>query len=109
MIKEFFLNLFTRKHEVICKSWIKSVAGRGYTTEAGYSLHLREEDLNSFVKDYWAGMPTRTPRSYNAPSTIRMYRCYVPSTLFKKIKKSKNGLRGYGHAPLNIMSHQRSA
>jgi hypothetical protein len=54
--------------KVLCQPWIESEPG--WTPRPnGYSLHLTETDLMTFVRAYWASIPDHpAPESYSGPS-----------------------------------------
>jgi hypothetical protein len=57
-------------HVVICQRWEESERGWG-TRPDGTTLHLSEEDLCRFIKNYWDSMPDRingkAPDIYSRP------------------------------------------
>ncbi len=76
--------------EVVYVSWEESERGWGVRPD-GCSLHKTEPDFQAFLKKYWAGMPNEAPDEYSRPAGEPV-KAYVTKTLYKEIKKSKNGI-----------------
>lgn len=51
----------------ILREWEESERGWGIRPD-GFSLHLNEAEMERHEKEYWAGMPTKTPDEYSRPS-----------------------------------------
>jgi hypothetical protein len=84
-------------HPVVRINWIESERGMGQRDD-GYSLHLTKEDSDVFIKEYWDSMPDRGPNgevpdTYSRPEDPHIVS--VDAKTFKKIKKSKNGIRSW--------------
>ena len=83
--------------QVIVQKWEESE--RGWSTRPdGYSLHITEEQLKTFIKEYWDRMPNETPDEYSRPDGTP-YTAEVNFETFKKVLESKNGVRDYGQPP----------
>ena len=81
-----------RTKEVLYMSWSESERGWGQRPD-GYSFHLTEGDRVSFVEEYWKGMPEGpAPDEYSRPDD-NPRRIKVTEKVYKKIKRSKFGLR----------------
>ena len=85
---------------MLCQQWEESERGWGARPD-GYSLHLTQKDLDSYVKSYWDAMPNEVPEEYSRPCG-KPYLVKVGDKKFKEIKKSKNGIRIYEPAPAGV-------
>jgi hypothetical protein len=67
----------------------------GFTVRPdGFSFHLSKKDSESFVDEYWDGMPNEIPDEYSRPEiSDKLYPIEVSENFFAKVKKSKNGIR----------------
>jgi len=78
---------------VIVQKWEESERGFG-TRPDGYSLHLTEADRETYVKEYWDGMPDTAPEEYSRPDGTP-YAAEVDEVTFASVQASKNGIRSY--------------
>jgi hypothetical protein len=77
--------------EVVYVSWEESERGWGVRPD-GCSLHKTQDEFETFLEKYWAGMPDEVPDEYSRP-TGEPVKAYVTKTLYEEIKKSRNGIR----------------
>lgn len=71
--------------------WRESSAGWG-SQDDGYSYHLKREDVDKFVEDYWYNMPKEIPDEYSIPNgnpVIVLVRASFADTI------TGNGIRKY--------------
>lgn len=88
-----------QEYTVVCQRWIESESGWGQSDD-GYSLHLDENARQSFVQEYWNGMPSRSqgvPEVYSRPGGDP-YFVKVDKKTYDKVKE-KFGIRSYDKAP----------
>jgi len=83
--------------EVVCQKWLESERDWGIRPD-GYSLHLNEDDLAAYVRDYWESMPQEVPDEYSRPDGTP-YRCKVSPAVYEKVTNSHNGTRFYDTLP----------
>jgi hypothetical protein len=84
-----------KKYPVVIVKWEESELGWGVRPD-GYSLHLTVGDSKAFIDDYWKSMPDEVPEEYSRPSlSSNATAVDVDEKTYKKIKKSKNGIRIY--------------
>lgn len=76
---------------VIRQDWEESERDWG-TRPDGTSLHKNPEDLQEYIKEYWASMPKEAPDEYSRPDS-KHYKFFVTKDIYKEIAKSKNGIR----------------
>lgn len=76
--------------EVIAMTWTEYERGWGPRPD-GASLHSSQEDMNSFIKEYWARQPKGVPDEYSKEDGVPVY-LDVPEELFEQVKISKNGI-----------------
>lgn len=81
-----------KNHLVIRVEWVESERGWGIKPD-GYSLHINGEDVEKFIKAYWKKMPDAVQDVYSLPEGQTTQR--VDEATYKKIKKSKHGVRFY--------------
>jgi hypothetical protein len=79
-----------RLEEAIYVSWEESEQGWG-TRPDGCSLHISEKQYQSYLKSYWAGMPSKVPHEYSRPAGEPV-KVQVSKNLYQQIQKSKRGL-----------------
>lgn len=83
---------------VVCQTWCESERGWGQRPD-GYSLHLTNADRVQFIKEYSDSLPPRGPHgevpSIYSFAEMNHYITDVDEATYKKLKKSKNGLRFY--------------
>lgn len=77
-------------HPVVRVNWTESERGWGERPD-GYSFHLTKEDAEAYIKEYWDKMPKEVPDEYSKPGEPLLSQ--VNAKTFRKIKKSKNGVR----------------
>jgi hypothetical protein len=79
---------------VVCQKWEESE--RGWIVRPdGHSLHLNPEDLQMYVKEYWAAQPDEVPDEYSRPCGAPVT-CIVDEKIYTEVKASKKGLRFFG-------------
>lgn len=83
----------THVKQVYRLDWEESEKGWGERPD-GYSLHLTNEDVKEFVKEYWNTMPDEVPEEYSRPFGSP-YVINVDNTTYETIKTSRNGIRRY--------------
>lgn len=79
---------------VVIQHWLETERGWGQRPD-GVSLHLTNDDLKAFCKDYWDRMPAEVPAEYSkecgAPQLID-----VEDYVYEDLERSKNnGVFGY--------------
>lgn len=77
--------------EAVLETWTESEAGWGQKSD-GCSIHLTREDFKKYIDTFWKSMPEKTPSIYERPDS-NLRDIIISDKLFKKIKKSKNGIR----------------
>jgi len=82
-----------RTYPVVVQKWEESEKGWGIRPD-GYSLHLNEEDRETYIKNYWDGMPNEVQEEYSHPSGTP-YLADVDEETYEKIKASPKGIRVY--------------
>lgn len=87
----------SKEVEVVVQKWEESECGWGQRPN-GFSIHLTDADREDFIRDYWDRMPDKVPDEYSRPAGTP-YMATVDTKTFTKVKKSKNGIRGYGQPP----------
>ena len=83
------------KHRVVLVEWLESERGWGVRPD-GASLHLTNDDYETYVKEYWNKMPDEVPDEYSRPATSPKI-IDVDDEIYNKIKRSKNGIRLWEH------------
>jgi len=78
---------------VIVQKWEESERGWG-TRPDGYSIHKTLDDLDGYVRDYWAHMPGRAPDEYSRPHGTP-YTAQVSDEAFANLE-GKLGVRYHG-------------
>jgi hypothetical protein len=81
----------SKLEKAIYVSWEDSESGHG-TMPDGCSLHINEDKLKEFVKEYCNGISDKTSREYSRP-VGRIISVKVSRELYNRIKESENGLR----------------
>ena len=81
---------------LIYKKWITSDEWSGVEDD-GYSLHLSESDLNTFIDQHWKKYPSNTPPPfYVAPDLLSPAKhVEVSDELYERVAASNGGLRFY--------------
>jgi hypothetical protein len=77
-------------------TWTESEAGWGQRPD-GASLHLSQEDVTAYIKDYWdrekeLNPSGATPHEYSRPDGDRGRLVLVDDNIYEKIKASTNGV-----------------
>ena len=88
--------------EVIYVSWEESERGWG-TRPDGCSLHLTEDNFQTFLKEYWDRMPEQVPHEYSRPAGKPVI-AYASQSLYKGIQESGNGLRLWQNEESELVS-----
>jgi len=76
--------------QVIYVSWEESERGWG-TRPDGCSLHLKREDFQVHLDNYWDKMPDEAPDEYSRPAGTPVA-VSVGLRLYARIKETKHGL-----------------
>ena len=84
-----------KKYPVVKQSWLETERGGGQRPD-GCSYHLNVADRDAYVKEYWNRQPDSTPDEYSRPAGEPIL-VDVDKKLYKKIEKSKNGVRKWHH------------
>lgn len=58
----------------------------------GWSLHESLEDMEAYIKAYWADMPDQAPDYYLTPVGVPID-IFVPPVYQEDLKASKNGIQ----------------
>lgn len=95
----------------IIMTWTESERGMGQRPD-GASLHLSQEDLREFIRDYWAQEQERNPSGdvpdeYSRPDGDRGTLVLVDEKLHQVISGTKHGLSFTQHAYCDMMSKGR--
>ena len=77
--------------EIVYVSWEESERGWG-TRPDGCSLHLTEDNFQTFLKEYWNRQPSEVPDEYLRPAGKPVI-AYASTSLYKRIQERDNGLR----------------
>lgn len=80
-------------HTVLCQKWEESECGWG-TRPDGYSLHIDEASLRSYIASHWASLPAQVPDEYERPDGTP-YWCEVDESTYQSVRESQSGARYY--------------
>lgn len=86
-----------KKFTVVVQKWEESERGWG-TRPDGYSLHFSKADCTRYIKEYWDEMPDVVPDEYSRPDG-KPYLCDIDEKTYRKVKRSKGGIRCFERAP----------
>lgn len=82
-------------YKVVVQKWEESERGWG-TRPDGFTMHLTDNDRQTFIDEYWSKMPDKIPDEYSRPNGTP-YEAHVEGATYDAIKKSKNGIWGDGN------------
>ena len=84
-------------YPVVCQPWVESERGWGQKPD-GYSLHLDQNALDSYLKADAASKNGPVPEVYERPEG-RPYNVIASDAVYKQLKKAKGSFRSYDDAP----------
>lgn len=77
--------------QILVLEWLESEAGWGQRPD-GCTIHLSEEDMKKFVKEYWAKMPDRSqgvPECYSRPCDDKGEWCECDDVIYRTLQLQK--------------------
>lgn len=83
-------------HTVVCQEWLETERGWGQRPD-GASLHMTNQDRDTYIKEYWDTMPDDVPDEYSRPAGSPAL-IEVDDDTYDKVKQSKNGIRLWSDA-----------
>lgn len=78
------------KYIVHVMTWTEYERGWGCRSD-GASLHLTKEDMDQFIKEYWATQSEEVPNEYSKEDG-NPFELQVSEDLYNKVKSTINGL-----------------
>lgn len=100
-----------KPRSVLCQKWLFRDSWSG-SEDDGISLHIDEATRKAFVADYWDAEKKRnpsqvTPECYSCDHG-QPYPVMVDAKTFRKVKRSKNGVRVHDASEVKLLSVRSS-
>jgi hypothetical protein len=78
-----------KTHVAYMVTWTESERGWGVRSD-GASLHLSQDDIGAYLKEYWDDMPAEAPYEYSRNDSETGTMVAISTKLYNQLKHYKN-------------------